>query len=88
MITREELTAMVAELIADEADRIEAKLRADMMEKIFGLRAPTWSLTPKGELFVDGRQVGDVRHVFKSVLAEIMDERLGTPKRESTDDGR
>lgn len=72
MSTREELATLVADVVAEHFER----LRADMLAKMLALRSPRFALTPKGELFVDGELVGDVRPVFQKAV----DEALKTTK--------
>jgi hypothetical protein len=90
-MTREELSTMVADVLADHFEtlrgelqrlvetRVEitvetrtAVLRGDLLEKLLQLRAPDYQLTPKGELYCDGKRVGDVRPVFRDVVAEVL----------------
>jgi len=66
--TREQMAAMVADVVADEFQR----LRADIFEKMLALRTPRWSLTPQGILYVDGERAGDVRPVFRNAVNEAL----------------
>jgi hypothetical protein len=76
----------VAEIIGDEVERLGERLRAELLERMFKLRTPTFSLTPKGELFIDGHLVGDVRPMFKEVLGEVMAEQLAAARAGGNDD--
>jgi hypothetical protein len=65
---REELETLIADVIAEHFER----LRADVMEKMLRLRTPRFSITPKGELYVDGELVGDVRPVFRAAVTQAL----------------
>lgn len=69
-ITREEIEALLVDVTAEHFER----MRAEMLEKLLALRAPHFELTPTGELYCDGKRIGDVRPVFKKVLADVMAE--------------
>jgi hypothetical protein len=77
-LSREQIAALVADVVAEHFQR----LRADVMEKMLQLRTPHFSLTPMGELFVDGQRAGDVRPVFRAAVHEAL--RIATPKRDGT----
>lgn len=92
-MTREELTQLVDEvgerfdtlrdevrqLISERVDQRVAELRGDLLEKLFGLRAPDFQLTPMGELYCDGKKIGDVRPVFRAIVAEVVTPLVTKP---------
>jgi hypothetical protein len=71
-LTRDEMSDLVADVLGSHFDR----LRAEMLEKVFDIevraRAPNFQLTPKGELYCNGKVIGDVRPIFKTVVAEAL----------------
>jgi hypothetical protein len=82
-MTRDELSAMVADVVGDHFENLRTELRGlvdqhvadmrgDLLEKLLQLRSPTYALTPQGELYCDGKKVGDVRPVFRDVVAEVL----------------
>jgi hypothetical protein len=68
MTTRDELAALVADVVVEHFER----LRADIMAKMIELRTPRFSITPKGELYVGGELAGDVRPVFEKAVAQAL----------------
>jgi hypothetical protein len=50
------------------------QIRLDVTERLFELQAkasaPSFALSPMGELFCNGVRVGDVRAIFAKVVAE------------------
>lgn len=69
---REQMSALVADVIAEQVERVRTELRAEMLEKMLALRTPTFALTPMGELYIDGQRVGDVRPLFQRVVEEAL----------------
>jgi hypothetical protein len=80
-MTEEELADFVAEVVVDKFEQLATKMRADFTEQLFELQAkasaPHFELTPMGELFCNGRKVGDVRNVFRDVVDEVLAKQLG-----------
>jgi hypothetical protein len=70
-MTREQIEALLVDVTAEHLER----LRAELFEKLLALRAPEFALTPRGELYCDGKLVGDVRPVLRKVLSEVLAER-------------
>jgi hypothetical protein len=75
--TREEMAALVADVVAEHFER----LRADLMTKMLDLRTPHFKLTAQGELYCDGDLIGDVRPVFQ----EAVDAALKVAQPEADD---
>ena len=86
MMTSEQLSDLIGEhfetlrgdllrLVGTNADQMEQRVRSEMLDKLFALRAPDFKLTPMGELYCDGKMIGDVRPVFKKIVAEVLAER-------------
>jgi hypothetical protein len=80
-MTREQMAELVADVVAEHFQR----LRADLMERMLQLRAPRFALTLQGELYVDGERVGDIRPVFRDVVAEALKKQAPT---QEDDNGR
>lgn len=84
-MTEEELADFVGEIVVAKFEALATQLKLDMTERLFDLQAksiaPVFALTPTGEVFANGRKVGDVRPVFREVLAEVL------AKRTESDDG-
>ena len=78
-MTEKELDA-IADVVAEKFEQLATTLRLEFTERLFELQAnaaaPTFNLTPMGELYVNGRKVGDVRPVFREVVAEAMRPHL------------
>jgi hypothetical protein len=55
------------------------RLRSALYEKLLELRSPNFQLTPKGELYCDGKRVGDVRPVFREVVDECLSSQREPP---------
>lgn len=68
MSTREELSTLVADVVAEHFER----LRADLFAKMLDLRTPKFAITPKGELYCDGELIGDVRPVFQKAVNDAL----------------
>lgn len=66
-MTRED-HELIADLVADAVNAGFEKLRADLYEKMLALRSPTWAISPKGEVFIDGQLAGDIRPAFQSAV--------------------
>lgn len=66
--SREALAELIADVVAEHFER----LRADVFARMLQLRTPKFSITPKGELFVDGELAGDVRPVFQSAVNDAL----------------
>jgi hypothetical protein len=81
-VTREEIAELVADVVVEHFER----LRADVFETMIRLRTPTFSITPKGELYVDGQLAGDVRPVFRNAVHEAL--KIAEPPSGGDDDGR
>lgn len=69
---REQMSELVADVIAEQIEHVRTELRAEMLERMLALRTPNFSLTPMGELFIDGQRVGDVRPVFERVVVAAL----------------
>jgi hypothetical protein len=97
-MNREEMAALVADVVGDHFDSLRgelarlveasvvqrtAELRGDLLEKLLQLRTPDYQLTPKGELYCDGKRVGDVRPVFRDVVAEVLAAQVKPKEAES-----
>jgi hypothetical protein len=78
-VTREQMAELVADVVAEHFQR----LRADVLEQMLALRMPRFALTPQGELYVNGERAGDVRPVFRDVVAEVLAKHA---KKEGGDD--
>ena len=74
-ITKDQLTELVADVLGEQF----ASLRAQMFERLLDIEArsrrPNFQLTAKGELYCDGKVIGDVRPIFKQVVADVLAER-------------
>jgi hypothetical protein len=93
-MTREEMSALVADVVVDHFESLRgeltrlveartAELRGDLMEKLLQLRSPDFALTPKGDLYCDGKAVGDVRGVFREVVDAALAAQLKRQEPES-----
>jgi hypothetical protein len=98
-MTREKMHQLVADALADEVERLAERvraeierLRADMFERLHAMelraRAPSFQLTPMGELFCNGERVGDVRSTFAKALTDpAVIEAVARALRPETDGG-
>lgn len=81
---------LIADIVADAVNAGYDKLRADIFARMLELRSPNWSITPKGEVFIDGQLAGDIRPVFESISPRIAQDVLAALRHEpggEDDDG-
>jgi len=80
MTEREQMAALVADVVAEHFQA----LRADLMAQMLALRAPTFAITPMGELYCNGERIGDVRPLFRRVVHEAL--KIAQPEDDGGDD--
>jgi hypothetical protein len=71
-MTREELLKAVGEIVADEIETVEARLRSALFEKLLEHKRPDFKLSPKGVLSLNGVAVGDVKPIFREAVDEAL----------------
>jgi len=86
-MTRED-HEQIADLIADAVNAQFDKLRADVYARMLELRTPRFAITPKGELFIGGELVGDIRPVFQNAVTEALKAAGQLNDGGGDDDGR
>jgi hypothetical protein len=75
--TREEIAAIVVDVVAEHFERLRSTMLEQLLDMEIRMRRPDFALTKLGELYCDGKLIGDVRPVFAEVVRVVMDERLG-----------
>lgn len=78
-MTRHEMAELVADVVTEHFER----LRGDLFARMLELRTPKFAITPKGELYVDGELVGDLRPVFAKAVEDAL---ASAAQPESVDD--
>lgn len=64
---------MVGEVIAEQVDAIETRLKAALFERLLHHKTPRFAVDARGVLWINGEKAGDLRPAFAAAVREALE---------------